>query len=158
MMSRNEFNLSRIYLYRNDRKPLFPTRGVLWDICFLRIWSLARRFEVWRIFVQKNDVKRLVFLCGFPEMLSCFSFSFFMLMSGYCHFLLPFKGVKRVQSCHEWRMQYMLQVCFYFAKKRLQRFVFRLKCVAKVSFLSHRNFSCYEIHMTLDFLAVSKTR
>ena len=64
--------------------------------------------KIRRIFVQKKDVKRLVFLCGFPEMPSCFSFSFFMLMSGYCHFLLPFKGVKRVQSCHERHMQYML--------------------------------------------------
>ena len=109
--------------------------------------------KIRRIFIQQNDVKRLVFLCGFPKMLSCFSFSFFMLMSGYCHFLLPFKGVKRVQSCHERHMQYML-VCFCFAKKRLQRFVFfRIKCLAKVLFLSHGNFSRYEIHMTLDFLA-----
>ena len=55
--------------------------------------------KILRIFVQKNDVKRLVFLCGFPEMLSCFNFSFFVLMRGYCHFLLPIKAVKRVQSC-----------------------------------------------------------
>ena len=46
-----------------------------------------------------------------------------------------------------------VQFAFVLQRRDYKGLCFRIKCLAKVLFLSHGKFSRYEIHMTLDFLA-----